>query len=378
MKLVVRRQLVASLAIVLLIASADAAEKISLDGFRDGIRHWKNGQNVDGYSQYRDHQVHEIADNLLLYQRGNGGWPPNFDPTRVLIGADRQRLLDERDREDTSFDNRSTYTEVDYLVAAFAQTGDARHRDAALRGIEFILAAQYDNGGWPHSYPSKANYRPHVTIVDDVMTGVLRTLRKIDSAEPPYDFIDRQLRQRVAGALRRGDRCLLALQVRVDGQLAGWAAQYDEVTLEPTTGRSFELPALISSESVGVLRYLMSIEEPRPETKAAIHAGVAWLRRSQIDGLRIKRVPAERVRYAHHTSDFDVVAVADSSAPPIWARFYEIDTNRPFMANRDGRKVYRLSEVARERRTGYAWYSNSPERLLQQEFPAWEQKWGQP
>jgi PelA/Pel-15E family pectate lyase len=80
------------------------------------------------------------------------------------------------------------------------------------------------------------------------------------------------------------------------------------------------------------------------------------------------------VQYEFHTTTFDRRAVEDPDAPPIWARFYEIDTNRPFMANRDGIKVYTLAEVARERRTGYSWYGYYPKDLLEKDYPAWRAK----
>jgi PelA/Pel-15E family pectate lyase len=358
--------------------SLAAVEPISIDGFRDGMRHWKNGQGVDGYAAYEPEQVREIAENLLFYQRANGGWPPNFDPLRVLTVEEKRELTAQRGREDTSFDNRATYPVVDYLAQAFTQTGDERYRAAAISGIEFIIKAQYGNGGWPHSYPPTKSklYHRHVTIVDDVMTGVLTTLRRIASGTAPYAFVEPPLAARAAESLGRGDRCLLALQINVDGQLTGWSSQYDSVTLEPAAGRSFELPALISAESVGVLQYLMKIEPPTPEVRRAIEAGVRWLDRSKIVGLRIERIPAETIRYANHTSRDDVIAVEDPHAPPIWARFYEIDTNRPFMANRDGRKVFRLAEVERERRTGYSWYGGYATRLLERDYPAWRKKWG--
>jgi PelA/Pel-15E family pectate lyase len=67
----------------------------------------------------------------------------------------------------------------------------------------------------------------------------------------------------------------------------------------------------------------------------------------------------------------DVVAVPDPEAPPLWARFYEIGTNRPFMANRDGTKVYSIEELEHERRSGYAWYGTGPALLLE-EYASWK------
>lgn len=362
---------------VLASPAARADEAISLDAFRDGINHWKNGQNSDGYAVYRPDQVREIADNLLRYQRANGGWPKDFDPLRILSEEELRDLEAKRDLLDTSFDNRATYPEVEYLALAYGHLGDARYREASLRGIEFVLQAQYENGGWPHTFPSRKGYYPRITMVDDVMVGVLTTVRHVAMGSPRFDFVPAELRARTQQALERGDRCLLELQVRVAGQLTGWASQYDEVTLQPTGARTFEPAGLTSAESVGALEYLMELENPNPQVRAAIEGGVAWLERSKISGLRIERVPADVVRFDRHTSRFDLRAVADPTSEPIWARFYEIDTNRPFMANRDGKKVYQLADVERERRTGYSWYGYYPKGLLESTWPAWRRRWNQ-
>jgi len=358
--------------------SAIADEPISLDAFRDGINHWKNGHDADGYPSYRPEQTVEIADNILRYQRANGGWPPNIDPLRILSEREIRELDDSRSADDTSFDNRATYPEVVYLAEAFTRTGDERYRQAAIRGLEFILSAQYEHGGFPHSFPRKDGYRPYVTIVDDVMVGVLGTLRRASSGDRPFEWVDVKLRDRLEDALVRGEACLLQLQVEVEGVPAGWAGQYDPETLRPKRGRAYELPALISAESANVVRYLMQVENPSPAVRRAVHGGIAWLERSKITGLRIDRVPIDPVRYPHHTSRHDVVAVEDAKAPPLWARYYEIDSNRPFMANRDGTKVYRLADVAPERRTGYAWYVRYDHALLEKEYPAWKNTWGEP
>jgi PelA/Pel-15E family pectate lyase len=54
-----------------------------------------------------------------------------------------------------------------------------------------------------------------------------------------------------------------------------------------------------------------------------------------------------------------------------WARFYEIGTNRPIYSGRDGIVRYDISEIEAERRTGYAWSGNWPERLIASEYPRW-------
>jgi PelA/Pel-15E family pectate lyase len=51
----------------------------------------------------------------------------------------------------------------------------------------------------------------------------------------------------------------------------------------------------------------------------------------------------------------DRVIVQDPAAPPLWARFYDIETNRPFYCGRDGVKRWSLAEIEFERRSGYNW-----------------------
>jgi PelA/Pel-15E family pectate lyase len=59
----------------------------------------------------------------------------------------------------------------------------------------------------------------------------------------------------------------------------------------------------------------------------------------------------------------------------MWARFYEIETNRPIFSGRDGIIRYRYSEIEHERQVGYSWYGSWPLSLLQEEYPVWRDKW---
>ena len=68
------------------------------------------------------------------------------------------------------------------------------------------------------------------------------------------------------------------------------------------------------------------------------------------------------------------MVVADENAPDLWARFYDIETNRPIFCDRDGIPKQSLKEIGHERRNGYAWYGEWPSKLLEQEFPVWKGK----
>jgi PelA/Pel-15E family pectate lyase len=362
-----------ALAALLLATPAQAQQAPSLDEFGDAIHHWRNVHGAD-YATYRPEQVREIAENVLLYQRANGGWIENRDPTRVLDDAARAEVAAEQAKDSASFDNRNIYSQTAYLLEVHARLGDARYRDAALKGLDFMLARQVPScGGWPHSVPAVQSYHDKITIADEVTSGNLRLLRRVVGGAGAYAAVDAKRREAAKAALAWGEACVLRLQVRQNGVPTGWAGQYDPVTLAPAQGRAFELPAIVSQETVQMLRYLMEIPQPSPEIVASVEAGVAWLKRSAIKGQRLETVKlAEPVKFQYHTATTDRQLVADASAPPIWARFYDLGDNSVVLANRDSKRVERLDQIHLERRSGYSWYGDWPAKLIVMEYPAWK------
>jgi PelA/Pel-15E family pectate lyase len=346
-----------------------------LADFRDGSNHWRKKHDRTDYPVHHADDVRPIAENILLLQRSNGGWPPNEEVLRVLTAAEKQTWQENRHAADTSFDNRTTYPHVRYLAFAFQQTQDERYRAAALHGIDFILSAETPCGGWPHSYPREGAYYRHITLMDDVTVGVLRTLRDVTNAKPPFEWVDSDCRERCRHAVERGTDLLLRLQVKMDGQLTIWAGQYSEGPgenkLTPCAARSFEPPSLTAHESVEVVRYLMEIEPSTHAIDHAITSALAWYHGHPVRGFRLQRVPAPPERYSDHTSRDDIQLVADPSAPPLWARFYDLVHGRPLLCDRNGKIVDRLEELSRERRTGYSWFGPYARDLLERDEPAW-------
>ena len=360
-----------------LLAGERAYTPVPIIGFQDAIKHWNDRNGESTVPHYKLHQVGKIADNLLLYQRDSGGWPTNKHPLRVVSPEERAAALANKSARDASFDNRNIYPQIAYLSEAYRQTGDVRYRTAALKGLEYTLDRQYPNGGWAHS-PDRTGhaYYQHITIADEVMPGVLTFLRKVAGGNYPFDYIEPPLRKKVSDAVARGDALLLKLQVRQQGKRTGWAGQYHHETLEPVKGRAYELPGILAWETVPVLQYFMSIDNPSEEVIEAVHGGVAWLESVKLTGIRIDRMATTGRRFDYHAADYDLQVVEDETAKPIWARFYDLHTSEPFLANRDGKRVYQLSDVDIERRTGYSWYGYWPTKLLSTEYPAWKQRNG--
>ncbi len=121
----------------------------------------------------------------------------------------------------------------------------------------------------------------------------------------------------------------------------------------------------------------MRVKNPNKEIIDAVKNAVAWFQKVEIKGERVKTIPAKEVVYKYHATNKDRIVVKDSSAPSIWTRYYTLQTDRPFFANRDGKAVYQFSEVSRERRTGYGWFGYWPQKLITIDYPVWLKKIGQ-
>ncbi|MFA6541945.1 MAG: pectate lyase [Bacteroidota bacterium] len=363
-------------------ANAQTAS-IDLNGFEDSAHHWyditdetsKIIMPLPGKPRYTAGQVKEIADNILLYQRSNGGWPKNYDMQAILTNDQKEILLkNKNDNSQTTFDNGATHAQLEYLAHAYAATKEDRYKSAFLHGIDFISSAQYHNGGWPQFYPDTSRYRKYITFNDGAMAGIMELLYNVVYIKKDFDFIDDAQRRQIEFVFQKGIQCILECQITVNGIPTVWCQQHDNIDLRPQHARTFEPAALCSQESSELVLFLMKIKNPSHKIIDAVNNAVAWFERSAIHGMKVETIKAEKTEFKYHTADFDKVVVEDLSAPPIWSRLYEIETNKPLFCNRDGHSVYSLAEVERERRTGYGWYGYEPAKVLKK-YAAWQKKW---
>lgn len=306
-------------------------------------------------------EAKRIAVNIMSYQSPLGGFPKNTDTTARLYQGKPENIK-------PTFDNGATVDELRFLAKYYNATKDNTAKTAFLKGFDYILKAQYPNGGFPQSYPPGNKYPRHITFNDFTMTRLLEFLRETAHSDI-YNFLDEDRRHKAQTAFEKGIDCILNCQIKVNGKLTAWCAQHDENTFEPRGARAYELPSISGCESVAIVRLLMSIEKPSPRIIESVRSAVNWFKTAKIEGIRVveKRDPSL-------PGGRDRIVVKDPNAPPLWARFYEIETNKPFFCDRDGVKKYDLSEIGHERRNGYAWYGNWAEKLLSTEYPAWEEK----
>ena len=353
----------------------------SMEPFGDSMRHWygirdehNNINPVKNQPQYSHEEVAKIADNMLLYQRNNGGWPKNYDMQAILTTEQIASLRASKTETNTTFDNSTTYSQIEYLAKAYSITKNKKYKTAVLKGLEFVLRAQYPNGGWPQYYPLEDGYSRRITYNDGAMIGILSLLKSFDNQEADFNFIPLEMRKQIHHAVEKGLECILKTQIVSQNERTAWCQQHDEATLLPAWARAFEPPAICNAESAAIVRFLMEIENPTAEIIEAVQQAVKWFLHSRIYYTAVKTIDAPEEQTPQRTIKTDRVVVIDSTAAPIWTRFYEIDSQRPMFSDRNSKILYSLSEVSRERRAGYSWYTYAPQRIIDI-YSKWAKNW---
>lgn len=312
-----------------------------------------------------------LAEKILVYQLPNGAWPKQLIDKSIVdytLSLNKELLgkINKTTIEHATLDNNATSREINALIHAYSSTKNTNYLKAAEKGIAYILSAQYDNGGFPQYYPNKSMYRAEITYNDNAMINALTVLYDVANKRDGFDAVQPSFVPQAQRAIAKGIDCILKTQVIQDGQRTIWAAQYDQKTLIPAQARKFEPASLSTSESVAVVRFLM-LQPATKEIKEAIQQAIRWFEKHDIEGYRFDRIQDKL------TGKYKRMLVPDSSSV-IWARFYHLVDNRPLFGDRDNVVKYNFEEVSEERRNGYAWFGNWPEKLIQKDYPKWKKQ----
>ena len=299
------------------------------------------------------------AEVILSYQAKEGGWPKNTNTVSRKFEGDPGTLKG-------TFDNGATTDELRFLARGYNATKEDAYKAAFIRGLKHILEAQYPNGGWPQYFPLPPTYNRRITFNDGCMVRLMLFLKEVHS-EARYEFVDASLRNACLSAFDKGVRCILGCQIVVDGVPTVWCQQHHEETLLPAGARKYELPSFSGAESVGVIRLLMKVTPVTSEIRTAVDSAVRWLDEHKITGVRIDSVPD-----LNSPTGTNLIVTKDPSAPPVWARFYDLKSGAPYFCDRDGVPKDSIDQIGFERRNGYGWYGDWPRTLIEQEYPAWK------
>lgn len=297
------------------------------------------------------------ADNLVSFQTPAGGWNKNTDFTSA------PRRPGERSGTEAGYvgtiDNDATIDPLRFLAKILAAADPAHPHYVAwkasfVRGIDYLLAAQFPNGGWPQVYPLEGSYHDAITFNDGAIINVLSLLRAVAAGRDEFAFVPAALGARAAAAFARGLDCILASQITVAGRRTVWCQQVDILTLAPVGARNYEMPSQSSGESADIVLFLMMLPEPSPAVVTAVHSAAAWFKKTPLRDVVFKPAPDATGRKL----------LPSPGAGPLWPRYSEIGSDRPLFGDRDLTIHDDVSEISAERRNGYAWFTDAPKRVL--------------
>ncbi|MFZ1291270.1 MAG: pectate lyase [Melioribacteraceae bacterium] len=367
--------------IIFILPYSDLFSQIDLTRFYDSAHHWydiKDEERVidplPNQKKYNPNEIVKIADNILLFQKVNGGWTKNYDMQAILTKEQSAKIISKKNILNTTFDNGATHSHLSYLAEVYTIMKDEKYKNAFLKGLDFIFSAQYKNGGFPQFFPDTSGYRKYITFNDGAMLGVMKLMLNIVSSDSNYLFIPNNYFEKVIRVIEKGIKCILDCQIIENSKATVWCQQHDNISLQPQNARTFEPASICNMESAEIVLFLMSLDNPSERIKNAIENAVTWFEESAISGIKVQTIKSSKEEFIYHTSEIDRIIIEDSNAPRIWTRFYDLKTHIPIFCRRDGKIVYSLAEVERERRTGYAWYTYDPEKVLV-EYPKWKKKW---
>jgi len=325
------------------------------------------GLSFSAFTQEKD----SLAEKVLVYQLPNGAWGKQLVDKKAVnyalpLTKELLQKIEATDEKHATIDNGATTREINILLEAYAKMKNTAYLEAARKGVEYLLEAQYENGGFPQYYPNKSLYRAQITYNDNAMINVLTVLDNLAKEKTNFAALaDNRLKERAMGAVERGIDCILKTQVIQGDSLTIWAAQYDEKTLQPEQARAFEPVSLSTSESVNIVRFLMK-QPVTPAIETAIEAAVRWFAVHDLEGYRFDKMTNPK------TGQIVRDLVPDNTSV-IWSRFYDIENNKPLFGDRDNSVTYDFSKISDERKNGYAWFGNWPIKLLEKEYPKWKE-----
>ncbi len=210
----------------------------------------------------------------------------------------------------TTIDDDVTPGAIRALLALWRATRQDAYRDAAERGIAFLLEQQLPTGAWPLGARPRwkqrlwRSYEDRSTLNDGATTQTIVTLLMAG------DLLGRPELEKAA---RRGGDWIVRSQ-HAPPQ-SGWAQQY-ESDGTPAPARRYERVALASWETRYAMEALLALADATGDKKycAPVLAAARWLASTPI-------------------------------APGCWARFYALETNTPLYFNERREAVGTPSEA---------------------------------
>ena len=217
---------------------------------------------LDAYHATGDEQFYDAAksaaDALVAGQHPRGGWNYVVDTAGEdslkrwyeTYGHNAWRMEEyHRYYGNATFDDAGTAEASQLLLRVYLEKREAKYRAPLDKAIQFVLDAQYPNGGWPQRFPfvenggahGHADYTPYITFNDDVAGENIEFLLYAHQALGSNDA-------RLVDAIERGMDIYVKTQQPMPQP--AWGLQHFPDTLKPAPARTIE-PQAFATHTTG-------------------------------------------------------------------------------------------------------------------------------
>lgn len=218
---------------------------------------------LTGDKAYLDY-AKRVGNALIFGQHPLGGWHYFIDfdhlgtqewyestASQFLHGMEEYRYY----YGNCTFDDNVTQGATRFLLQLYLETLDPAYHSPLRKALDFILMAQYPNGGWPQRFPLRYDfvheefddYTSNYTLNDDAMNNTIRTLLEAYVALGNEEYLE--------AACRGGDFFMISQGPK---GLPGWSEQFD-MNIQPDWGRTHEPPAIGTRQTAHTLDMLMEL-----------------------------------------------------------------------------------------------------------------------
>lgn len=205
------------------------------------------------------------ADALIAGQHPRGGWNYVIDTAGEAslrdwyetVGGNAWRLEEFQHYDgNATFDDAGTAEASQLLLRVYLERRERRYRAPLDRAIQFVLDAQYPNGGWPQRFPfveggglhGNPDYTPYITFNDDVAGENIEFLLYVHQALGSND-------RRLVDAIQRGMDIFVATQQPLPQP--AWGLQHFPDTLKPAPARTIEPQAFATHTTATNIRSMI-------------------------------------------------------------------------------------------------------------------------
>jgi len=248
---------------------------------------------LDAYHATGDEQFYQAAksaaDALIRGQHPAGGWNYVIDTAGedslrrwyATYGHNAWRMEEfQQYYGNATFDDAGTAEASQLLLRVYMEKRERKYRAPLDKAIQFVLDAQYPNGGWPQRFPfvdnggvhGHADYTPYITFNDDVAGENLEFLLYAHQA-----LGARTNDARLLDAIQRGMDIFVATQQPMPQP--AWGLQHFPDTLKPAPARTIEPQAFATHTTATNIRSMIGFYKLTGDRKflARLPEALDWL-----------------------------------------------------------------------------------------------------